>query len=90
MFYNSCGLGSLFSVVAVDLIAVRAKQRQEKKRIAELWERSKKFPRKLKKATRKRLILDFAIADYELFPDLSDSDIMECASFLQKAVAKKM
>jgi len=85
---SSSPFESFFNDFADEAVTIRTLQRAEKRKIAAEWDESKRYPRKLKKSTRKHLTLRAKIASYDLFPDLTDDDIRDCASFMNKILAR--
>lgn len=58
---------NIASEIADDLFMVKDKQKEWKERIIHDWEKTYTMPRKMKKARRKELLLDWSIACYDPF-----------------------
>ena len=60
-------LGSYLVAGLSMLNEIKTQQEEHRKKIIAKWEESKNYPRKKKKATRKRLELEWLIASYDPF-----------------------
>jgi len=58
-------LGSYLTMGLSMLNSIRTQQAEHRERIIAKWEESKNYPRKKKKAARKRLELEWLIASYD-------------------------
>lgn len=88
---NIFGVPSLEGIVAKfieEVKEVRRKQTQDKERLRKEWEDTKSMPRKLKKRRRKEILVDWAIADYDVLGGVTDEELDDCLEMFRQLIAQ--
>jgi len=79
---------SVMTKFAGEVKEVRQKQAQDKERLRKEWEETKFMPRKLKKRRRKEILVDWAIADYDILGGVTDEELDNCITVFRQSITQ--